>query len=97
MRRASLVELRREPLPHLPNPQLRSTPASRERGSTVLYPPYPGAPERAGTNVAMRIVVLEKQSDPRRAPQARAPMDLSDITDIRALFDRLERLDCQAT
>jgi hypothetical protein len=45
----------------------------------------------------MRIVVLEKQSDPRRAPQARAPMDLSDITDIRALFDRLERLDCQAT
>jgi hypothetical protein len=47
--------------------------------------------ERAGTAVATRIVILEKQSDPARAP-AQRNVDLSDITDIRELFDRIEDL-----
>ena len=46
--------------------------------------------ERAGTAVATRIVVLEKQSDKDKAPNARSTIDLSGITDIRELFDRIE-------
>ena len=49
--------------------------------------------ERAGTKVATRIVILEKQTDRERAPNARAPIDLTDVTDIRELFDRLESLE----
>jgi hypothetical protein len=49
--------------------------------------------ERAGTKVATRIVILEKQSDRERAPNDRAPIDLTDVTDIRELFDRLESLE----
>lgn len=48
--------------------------------------------ERAGTSVATRIVVLEKQTDSKRAPNARGTIDLSGITDIRELFDRMEDL-----
>lgn len=46
--------------------------------------------ERAGTAVATRIVILEKQTDKARAPNARSPIDLTGITDIKELFDRLE-------
>lgn len=48
--------------------------------------------ERAGTAVATRIVVLEKQADSKRAPNARRTIDLSSITDIKELFDRIEDL-----
>lgn len=46
--------------------------------------------ERAGTAVATRIVILEKQSDKEKAPNARSPIDLTGITDIKDLFDRIE-------
>lgn len=46
--------------------------------------------ERAGTAVATRIVVLEKHTDPERFNLNARHIDLSGITDINALFDRLE-------
>lgn len=46
--------------------------------------------ERAGTAVATRIVILEKQADKEKAPNARSPIDLTGITDIKDLFDRIE-------
>lgn len=50
--------------------------------------------ERAGTAVATRIVVLEKQMDAKNAPASGLQnRDLSDITDIRELFDRLENIE----
>lgn len=50
--------------------------------------------ERAGTAVATRIVVLEKQMDAKNAPASGlANRDLTDITDIRELFDRLENME----
>lgn len=48
--------------------------------------------ERAGTQVATRIVVLEKPIEGQAAPQEQT-RDLSDIDDIGKLFDRLENLD----
>jgi hypothetical protein len=48
--------------------------------------------ERAGTAVATRVVVIEK-SDRNIMQRDR---DLSDITDIKELFDRLENLDFPA-
>lgn len=52
--------------------------------------------ERAGTAVATRIVILEKQTDKDKAPNARSPIDLTDITDIKELFDRLEDISMPA-
>ena len=47
--------------------------------------------ERAGTRVATRIVVIEKQSDPAVAQAlASSRQDLSGIEDIGKLFDRLQ-------
>lgn len=46
--------------------------------------------ERAGTAVATRIVILEKQSNKDKAPNARPAIDLSDIQDIGQLFDEIE-------
>lgn len=46
--------------------------------------------ERAGTAVATRIVILEKQSNKDKAPNPRQPIDLTDIADIGQLFDRIE-------
>jgi hypothetical protein len=46
--------------------------------------------ERAGTAAATRIVILEKQLDKDKAPNPRPPVDLTSITDIKDLFDRLE-------
>lgn len=48
--------------------------------------------ERAGTAVATRIVVLEKHSDPSRFNISARNIDLSGITDIKELFDRIEDL-----
>lgn len=47
--------------------------------------------ERAGTAVATRIVVIEKQTDEKKAPAANMHRaDYSSIDDINALFDRIE-------
>lgn len=46
--------------------------------------------ERAGTAVATHIVVLEKHTDPERFNLSARNIDLSGITDINVLFDRLE-------
>lgn len=46
--------------------------------------------ERAGTAVATRIVILEKQSNKDRAPNARPAIDLGGIKDIGQLFDEIE-------
>ena len=48
--------------------------------------------ERAGTNVATRIVIIDKQTDGSRAPQQTRNIDLSNATDIKELFDRLEEM-----
>lgn len=54
----------------------------------------PGATfERAGTRVATRIVVIEKQSDPAAAQNlAERQRDYTGVEDIGELFDRLEDL-----
>lgn len=52
--------------------------------------------ERAGTAVATRIVVIEKQTDAARAPGQTSRIDLSDITDIGELFDRIEDIEMPA-
>lgn len=52
--------------------------------------------ERAGTAVATRIVVIDKHRDPAKAPNPRSPIDLTGISDIRELFDRLENMDLPA-
>lgn len=52
--------------------------------------------ERAGTAVATRIVVIDKHRDPTKAPNPRSPIDLTGISDIRELFDRLENMDLPA-
>ena len=54
----------------------------------------PGATfERAGTRVATRIVVIEKQSDPAVAQNlAERQRDYTGVEDIGELFDRLEDL-----
>jgi hypothetical protein len=46
--------------------------------------------ERAGTAVVTRIVILEKQSNKDKAPNARPAIDLSDTKDIGQLFDEIE-------
>lgn len=52
--------------------------------------------ERAGTAVATRIVVLEKQTDKERFKTSARNIDLSGITDIKELFDRLEDMSMPA-
>lgn len=52
--------------------------------------------ERAGTAVATRIVVIDKHRDPTKAPKPRSMIDLTGISDIRELFDRLESMDLPA-
>lgn len=52
--------------------------------------------ERAGTNVATRIVIIDKQTDGSRAPQQTRNIDLSNATDIKELFDRLEEMSMPA-
>lgn len=46
--------------------------------------------ERAGTGVMTRIVVLDKVSDPAKAPQGQIDRDLTSIEDINELFDTLK-------
>lgn len=48
--------------------------------------------ERAGTNVATRIVIIDKQIDSKRAPQETRNIDLSNAKDINELFNRLEEM-----
>lgn len=48
--------------------------------------------ERAGTAVSTRIVVLEKQSKAENAPNQKATIDLSGLSDINDLFGRMENL-----
>lgn len=52
--------------------------------------------ERAGTNVAARVVVIDKVSDPEAAPRQTRNIDLSDAKDISEFFDRLEGIDLPA-
>lgn len=53
--------------------------------------------ERAGTKVATRIVVIEKQSDAKLAPtRATISRDLTDIDSINELFERMENMDLPA-
>lgn len=49
---------------------------------------------RAGTQVAARIVVLERQSDETRAARLRqqSTRDLTDVESIKDFFDRIEQL-----
>lgn len=49
--------------------------------------------ERAGTAVPTRIVVIQKNTDKDAVIPQQRNVDLSDITDIKELFDRLENLD----
>ena len=48
--------------------------------------------ERAGTGVMTRLVIIEKQTDPKKAPTSSLKRDLTDAKDINALFDELEMM-----
>ena len=49
--------------------------------------------ERAGTSVAARVVILEKQTDKDVRPQEQKNRDYSDAQTINELFDRIEQAD----
>lgn len=52
--------------------------------------------ERAGTNVAARVVVIDKISDPEATVASTKHIDLSGAKDINEFFDRLENIELPA-
>lgn len=52
--------------------------------------------ERAGTNVAARVVVIDKISDPEATVAPTKHIDLSGAKDINEFFDRLENIELPA-